>query len=45
MRLQLWFPHRVFAFFPIIGTMVIWAPLVIYLYAVGQTGRLRVDDL
>ncbi len=26
----------VFAFFPIVGTMVIWAPLVIYLYAQGQ---------
>lgn len=27
----------VFAFFPIVGTMLIWAPLVIYLYSLGQT--------
>jgi predicted PurR-regulated permease PerM len=27
----------VFAFFPIVGTMLIWAPLVIFLYAQGQT--------
>ena len=36
-EIALWgFLTGVFAFFPIIGTMVIWAPLVIYLYAVGQ---------
>jgi len=35
-EIALWgFLTGVFAFFPIIGTMVIWAPLVIYLYAVG----------
>lgn len=27
----------VFAFFPIVGTMLIWAPLVIYLYSQGHT--------
>lgn len=27
----------VFAFFPIIGTMIIWVPLVIFLYTSGQT--------
>jgi predicted PurR-regulated permease PerM len=26
----------VFAFFPIVGTMIIWAPLVIYLYSQGM---------
>lgn len=26
----------VFAFFPLIGTLVIWVPLVIYLYSIGQ---------
>jgi predicted PurR-regulated permease PerM len=26
----------VFAFFPIVGTMLVWLPLVIYLYAQGQ---------
>jgi predicted PurR-regulated permease PerM len=25
-----------FAFFPIVGTMIIWVPIVIYLYAIGQ---------
>ena len=25
----------VFAFFPLVGTMIIWVPLVLYLYAVG----------
>ena len=29
----------VFAFFPIVGTMVVWVPLVIYLYSQGQTGQ------
>jgi predicted PurR-regulated permease PerM len=28
----------VFAFFPIVGTMMIWVPLVIYLFSQGQTG-------
>jgi predicted PurR-regulated permease PerM len=28
----------VFAFFPILGTMVIWIPLVVYLYSIGKTG-------
>lgn len=28
----------VFAFFPIVGTMMIWVPLVIYLFAQGATG-------
>lgn len=33
----LWgFLTGVFAFFPIVGTMIIWAPLVIYLYAIGH---------
>jgi len=26
-----------FAFFPVVGTMIIWVPLVIYMYATGQT--------
>ena len=25
----------VFAFFPLVGTMIVWVPLVLYLYAVG----------
>lgn len=29
----------VFAFFPIVGTMMIWVPLVIYLFAQGVTGQ------
>jgi len=34
----LWgFVTGVFAFFPVIGTMVIWIPLVIYTYAGGHT--------
>ena len=28
-----------FAFFPIVGTMVVWVPLVIYLYSQGQDGQ------
>jgi predicted PurR-regulated permease PerM len=28
----------VFAFFPLVGTMIIWVPLVIYLYASGNDG-------
>jgi predicted PurR-regulated permease PerM len=27
----------VFAFFPVVGTMIIWVPLVIYMYASGNT--------
>ena len=26
-----------FAFFPIVGTMIVWVPLVIYMYAIDQT--------
>ena len=26
-----------FAFFPVVGTMVVWVPVVIYMYASGQT--------
>ncbi|HEY6503792.1 MAG TPA: AI-2E family transporter [Chitinophagaceae bacterium] len=34
----LWgFLTGVFAFFPVVGTMIIWIPLVIYTYAIGQT--------
>jgi predicted PurR-regulated permease PerM len=34
----LWgFLTGVFAFFPVVGTMIVWIPLVIYTYAVGQT--------
>jgi predicted PurR-regulated permease PerM len=29
----------VFAFFPIVGTLVIWVPLVIYLYSIGENGH------
>lgn len=33
----LWgFLTGVFAFFPVVGTMVVWVPLVIYMYAVGD---------
>ncbi len=36
----LWgFLTGVFAFFPVVGTMVVWVPLVIYMYAVGDTGN------
>lgn len=36
----LWgFMTGVFAFFPIVGTMIIWVPLVVYLFANGQTGQ------
>lgn len=35
----LWgFLTGVFAFFPVLGTMVIWIPLVVYSYASGHTG-------
>ena len=30
------FVTGVFAFFPLLGTMIIWIPLVIYLYSIGQ---------
>jgi len=29
----------VFAFFPIVGTLVIWVPLVVYLYSIGENGH------
>ena len=35
----LWgFLTGVFAFFPIIGTMVVWIPLVVYIFVTGNTG-------
>lgn len=34
----LWgFLTGVFAFFPVVGTMVVWVPLVVYTYATGDT--------
>jgi predicted PurR-regulated permease PerM len=34
----LWgFLTGVFAFFPVVGTMVVWVPLVLYMYAIGDT--------
>jgi predicted PurR-regulated permease PerM len=34
----LWgFLTGVFAFFPVVGTMVIWVPLVLYMFAMGDT--------
>lgn len=34
----LWgFLTGIFAFFPVVGTMLIWVPLVIYTYAIGDT--------
>lgn len=34
----LWgFLTGVFAFFPVVGTMVIWVPLVLYTFAIGET--------
>jgi predicted PurR-regulated permease PerM len=34
----LWgFLTGVFAFFPVVGTMIIWVPLVIYTYVMGET--------
>jgi predicted PurR-regulated permease PerM len=34
----LWgFLTGIFAFFPVIGTMAVWVPLVLYTYAVGDT--------
>ena len=36
----LWgFMTGVFAFFPIVGTMLIWVPLVVYLFSTGDTGH------
>lgn len=29
----------VLAFFPVIGTMVVWVPLVVYMFAIGDTGN------
>ena len=35
----LWgFLTGIFAFFPIVGTMIIWIPLVIYTFTIGDTG-------
>ncbi len=35
----LWgFLTGVFAFFPVVGTMIIWVPLVFYTYTLGNTG-------
>jgi predicted PurR-regulated permease PerM len=28
----------IFAFFPVVGTMIVWVPLVIYTYSSGKTG-------
>ena len=37
-EVALWgFLTGVFAFFPLVGTMIVWAPLVIFMYATGQT--------
>lgn len=33
---MLGFVTGVFAFFPLVGTMIVWVPLVIYLYSVNQ---------
>jgi predicted PurR-regulated permease PerM len=34
----LWgFLTGIFAFFPVVGTMIVWVPLVIYTYATGET--------
>ena len=34
----LWgFLTGVFAFFPVVGTMIVWVPLVLYTYAIGDT--------
>jgi predicted PurR-regulated permease PerM len=36
----LWgFLTGIFAFFPVVGTMVIWVPLVLYTFAIGNTGQ------
>ena len=31
------FFNRFICFFPVVGTMIIWVPLVIYMYASGNT--------
>lgn len=31
------FVTGIFAFFPLVGTMIIWVPLVIYLYSIGNS--------
>jgi len=37
-EIALWgFLTGVFAFFPVVGTMIIWVPLVIFMYASGDT--------
>jgi predicted PurR-regulated permease PerM len=34
----LWgFLTGIFAFFPVVGTMIVWVPLVLYMYAAGNT--------
>ena len=34
----LWgFLTAIFAFFPVVGTMIVWVPLVLYTYAIGHT--------
>jgi predicted PurR-regulated permease PerM len=34
----LWgFLTAIFAFFPVVGTMIVWVPLVLYTYAIGET--------
>ena len=34
----LWgFITGVFAFFPVVGTMIVWVPLILYTYAIGDT--------
>jgi predicted PurR-regulated permease PerM len=36
----LWgFVTGVFAFFPVVGTMIIWVPIIIYMFATGDTGN------
>lgn len=36
----LWgFLTGIFAFFPVVGTMIVWVPLVIFTYATGTTGQ------
>lgn len=36
----LWgFLTGIFAFFPVVGTMIVWIPLVIYTYATGSSGQ------
>lgn len=36
----LWgFLTGVFAFFPIVGTMIVWVPLVVFVFSAGDTGR------